>query len=40
MTDGNLPIVQIKPTHTGKSIAMKEIIELEKLDYSISFGNG
>lgn len=40
MTDGNLPIIQMKPTHTGKSIAMKEIMELDNLDYSISFGNG
>lgn len=40
ITDGNLPIIQIKPTHTGKAIAMKEVMKLDGIDYSIAFGNG
>lgn len=39
-TDGNLPIIQIKPTHTGKAIAMKEVMKMDEIDYSIAFGNG
>lgn len=40
ITDGNLPIIQMKPTHTGKSKAMKEVIALDNLDHTIAFGNG
>lgn len=40
ITDGNLPIIQIKPKHTGKSIAMKRVMGIDHIDYSIAFGNG